>query len=130
MKAIKNYRSSIEISKIFEQLQQVLVKHGARQITFDYGQDGKIYGVTFSIEVAGKVLVVRLPARVENVYAILEKQRQAVLIKGKLDQEQGESVYVSSVGVGRPVSSPLTTRPIFATLLTASQIQAISRRRS
>jgi hypothetical protein len=28
--AIKNYGSTIAIDKIFEQLQQVLVKHGAR----------------------------------------------------------------------------------------------------
>jgi hypothetical protein len=92
MKAIKNYRSSIEISKIFEHLQQVLVKHGAKQITFDYGTDGKIYGVMFLIEVPGRVLSVRLPARVENVHAILEKQHKAGLIRRKLDQEQAYRV--------------------------------------
>jgi hypothetical protein len=41
MKAIKNYRSSIEIDKLFAHLQQVLMQHGAKQITFDYGSDGK-----------------------------------------------------------------------------------------
>ena len=88
MKAIKNYRSTIAINKIFEQLQLVLVKHGAKQITFDYGQDGKIYGVTFGIEVPGKTLIVRLPARVENVHAILENQRESGLIRNKLDPER------------------------------------------
>jgi hypothetical protein len=47
------------------------------QITFDYGTDGKIYGVTFGIEGPGKVLIVRLPARVENIHAILEKENHA-----------------------------------------------------
>jgi hypothetical protein len=92
MKAIKNYRSRIAIHEIFEQLQQVLVKHGAKQITFDYGTDGKIYGVTFRIEVPGKVLIVRLPARVENVHAILKKQRQAGIIREKVDQAQAYRV--------------------------------------
>jgi hypothetical protein len=92
MKAIKNYRSAIAINKIFEQLQQVLVKHGAKQITFDYGQDGKIYGVVFLIEVPGRVLPIRLPARVENVQAILEKQQQAGLIRNKVDPEQAYRV--------------------------------------
>jgi hypothetical protein len=92
MKAIKNYRSAIAINKIFEQLQQVLVKHGAKQITFDYGQDGKIYGVMFLIEVPGRVLPIRLPARVDNVHAILERQQQAGLIRSKLDPEQAYRV--------------------------------------
>jgi hypothetical protein len=92
MKAIKNYRSTLEINKIFEYIQQVLVMHGANQITFDYGTDGKIYGVTFVIEVSGKRLPVRLPARVDNVHAILEKQYKAGLIRRKLDQEQAYRV--------------------------------------
>jgi hypothetical protein len=70
----------------------VLVKHGAKQITFDYGTDGKIYGVLFRIEVASKLLSIRLPARVDKVHAILGQQYQAGLIRRKLDQEQAYRV--------------------------------------
>lgn len=92
MKAIRNYRSSIDIDKLFAHLQQVLVKHGAKQITFDYGTDGKIYGVMFRVEVGDNILPIRLPARVDKVYAILEQQYQAGLIRRKLDQEQSYRV--------------------------------------
>lgn len=45
--AIKNYTSDKAFDRIFTELQQSLGKHGAKQISFDYGDDGKIQGVQF-----------------------------------------------------------------------------------
>ena len=59
--AIKNYSSEIPIDRIFQRIQDSLVQHGARQISFDYGGDGKIYGVFFSILLKEKKLQVKLP---------------------------------------------------------------------
>ncbi len=51
MKAIENYTSNIAIHRIFAQLQQTLGEHGAKQISFDYGDDGKVHGVGFVVKV-------------------------------------------------------------------------------
>ena len=48
--AIKNYASEIPVERIFAELQQTLATHGAKQISFDYGDDGKVHGVQFVIK--------------------------------------------------------------------------------
>jgi hypothetical protein len=40
--AIKNYTSDIPINRIFQRIQDSLAQHGARQISFDYGNNGKV----------------------------------------------------------------------------------------
>ena len=40
--AIKNYTSDKPLEKIFGELQQTLGSHGAKQISYDYGDDGKV----------------------------------------------------------------------------------------
>jgi len=72
--AIKNYTSDIPINRIFPRIQDSLAQHGARQITFDYGDEGKVYGVFFTIQLDEKKLQVKLPARVDKALAVLQKQ--------------------------------------------------------
>ena len=43
--ALKNAYSDISIDKTFTELQRTLAQHGAKQISFDYGDDGKVLGV-------------------------------------------------------------------------------------
>jgi hypothetical protein len=71
---IKNYTSDKPIEKIFAELQQTLGMHGAKQISFDYGDDGKVHGVQFVIKVKDRFIPVKLPARVEQAQAILKQQ--------------------------------------------------------
>jgi hypothetical protein len=54
--AIKNYTSDIPVNRIFQRIQDNLAQHSARQISFDYGDDGKVYGVYFSILLKEKKL--------------------------------------------------------------------------
>ena len=73
--AIKNYTSDKPIDRIFAELQQTLGTHGAKQISFDYGDDGKVHGLQFVIKVNDRFLPIKLPARVENgVLAVLEQK--------------------------------------------------------
>jgi len=72
--ALKNAYSKINISDLFGNLQKTLVKHGARQITFDYGADGKVYGVYFTIPLQARMLNVKLPARIDKVRKVLREQ--------------------------------------------------------
>src|ERR1051326_747664 len=61
--AIKNYTSDKPIERIFAELQQTLGAHGAKQISFDYGDHGKVHGVQFVIKVHDRFIPVKLPAR-------------------------------------------------------------------
>jgi hypothetical protein len=72
--AIKNYTSDKPLEKIFAELQQTLATHGAKQISYDYGDDGKVHGVAFTIKVHDRFIPIKLPARVEKAQAVLKKQ--------------------------------------------------------
>lgn len=71
---LKNAYSKINIQQLFNNLQKVLSTHGARQIVFEYGKDGKIYGITFVIQYKDKLLPIKLPARIQQVAKVLENQ--------------------------------------------------------
>ena len=85
---IKNYTSDIPIERIFAELQQALGTHGAKQISFDYGDDGKVHGVQFVIKVNDRFIPVKLPARVEKAQAVLKKQWEDGVISHKRGKEQ------------------------------------------
>ena len=81
--AIKNYTSDKPIDKIFAELQQTLGSHGAKQISYDYGDDGKVQGVQFVIKVNERFIPIKLPARVEKAQAVLKKQWDEGVISHK-----------------------------------------------
>ena len=89
--AIKNYTSDKPIDRIFAELQQTLGTHGAKQISFDYGDDGKVHGVQFVIKVNDRFLPITLPARREKAQAVLERQYKSGVIKSHI----GTKVYSS-----------------------------------
>ena len=86
--AIKNYTSDKPIDRIFAELQQTLATHGAKQISFDYGDDGNVHGVQFVIKVNDRFLPIKLPARVEKAQAVLKQQWDAGVISHKRGKEQ------------------------------------------
>ena len=85
--AIKNYTSDKPIDRIFAELQQTLGTHGAKQISFDYGDDGKVHGVQFVIKVNDRFIPVKLPARVEKAQTVLKKQWEEGVISHKRGKE-------------------------------------------
>ena len=72
--ALKNAYSKIPINRIFELITSALVQHGARQIVWEYGNDGQVYGVTFVVPYQDKQLSIKLPARISNVSRVLQEQ--------------------------------------------------------
>jgi len=62
------------IHNIFANLQKTLVAHGAKQIVFDYGDDGKIDGLTFTIKHQERLLQIQLPARLKEAKQLLREQ--------------------------------------------------------
>ena len=85
--AIKNYTSDKPIDRIFAELQQTLGSHGAKQISYDYGDDGKVQGVQFVIKVNDRFIPIKLPARVKKAQAVLKKQWDEGLISHKRGKE-------------------------------------------
>ncbi len=85
--AIKNYTSDKPIDRIFAELQQTLGSHGAKQISYDYGDDGKVEGLRFVIKVNNHFIPIKLPARVEKAQAVLKKQWDEGLISHKRGKE-------------------------------------------
>ena len=81
--AIKNYTSDKPIDRIFSELQQTLVLHGAKQISYDYSDDGKIEDLRFVIKVNNHFIPIKLPARVEKAQAVLKKQWDEGVISHK-----------------------------------------------
>jgi hypothetical protein len=63
--AIKNYTSDKPLEKIFAELQQTLATHGAKQISYEYGDDGKIQGVAFTIKAHDRFISINLQVPIE-----------------------------------------------------------------
>jgi hypothetical protein len=85
--AIKNYASEQPLEKIFAELQQTLAAHGAKQISYDYGDDGKVHGVDFAVLVHDRRIRVKLPARIEQAQAVLKRQWDEGTISHKRGRE-------------------------------------------
>lgn len=83
---ILNYTTKVDIYTTTGQIQGILVKHGARRIVQDYDNDGKIVALCFLIDTPLGEQGVRLPANVDAVYAVLQRQ------KVRCDYAQAERV--------------------------------------
>ena len=67
---LKNYRSRLTTDP-FAVIQKTLAQHKAKQIIQEFGHDGRVRAISFSLEISGKLHAFRLPARVESVQRIL-----------------------------------------------------------
>ena len=81
-----NYTTKIEVFATVGEIQAQLAKHGAKRILLDYDDDGHITAVAFSIATPFGERGIRLPANVEKVWAVLQRQRV------KCDRAQAERV--------------------------------------
>lgn len=73
--AIKNYTTSIDVYKTLGEIQGELASHGARKIMVDYDGSGQPVGVTFGIETPEGPRLFCLPANIDGVRAVFEKQK-------------------------------------------------------
>lgn len=72
MKKIKNQLSRSK--NIFSDIQKILSAHQARKLMFEYNKNGRVEGMAFGLEIDGKELMFRLPARTENLARLLYQQ--------------------------------------------------------
>lgn len=81
---ILNYTTKVDVFTTTGQIQGKLVQHGARRIMLEYDAEGFPYSICFEINTKFGYRVVRLPARVEKVQKVLEKQH----VKSDFEQAQ------------------------------------------
>ena len=76
--ALKNTYSEVPVDRIIQTIQKTLVNHKAKQLMFEYGDGGRIYSLTFSLEINKKLHAFKLPARTKNVEHILYGTRSLI----------------------------------------------------
>ena len=81
-----NYTTKVNVYTTLGEIQLQLVKHGAKKIMQDYDDQGRIAALTFLIDTSSGMRGIRLPANVDAVHAVLNRQ------KVKCDREQAERV--------------------------------------
>lgn len=71
-----------------------LVKAGARQISSEYGDGGKIIGVSWSMRVGAVDIWFSMPAKIDGVFRILKARHREILYDTKLKalKEKSERV--------------------------------------
>lgn len=73
--AIKNYTTTIDVYKSLGEIQGALASHGARKVMVDYDEAGQPVGVAFGIETPAGLRGFLLPANVEGVRAVFNRQK-------------------------------------------------------
>lgn len=80
---LANYRSKSPITNILAEIENQLITHGAKQIVRDYDGNSRIVAISFVIDIKGKMIGFKLPAKVDRVEAIFKEQG---LVMSKPDQ--------------------------------------------
>jgi hypothetical protein len=70
---LKNYTSNVPASTTIFRIQQFLIKSGVSQLSMDYGLNGEVVAVTFSIQIEAnrRPISIRLPANTEGAHEAL-----------------------------------------------------------
>ena len=71
-KMIKNYTSSVPAGKSVSHIEECLCSHGAQSVVKQY-ENKSLASVSFFMQIDGKLIPFRLPAKVSRVEAILRK---------------------------------------------------------
>lgn len=73
---IANYSTTVTALKSIGEIQGILVAHGAEHILMDYDKEThEPIGLSFMIDTQFGVMPFKLPANIERVWAVLNKQR-------------------------------------------------------
>lgn len=88
---LKNRTSNT--TNTFDKIQRILAEHNSRKVMFDYGNNGQVSAITFSIIIGEKECGFKLPAMVENVERIMYKPRSKYQTTRTLTQAQKEQAY-------------------------------------
>lgn len=69
---IKNYTSTVPVSRSVQHIEDCLIRHGAKNIMKMYDADKKLESLCFILPVDGKDIPFKLPASVDRVERVLK----------------------------------------------------------
>lgn len=72
---IKSYTTTIKVAKTLGEIQETLAKHKVKAILMNYDEDGEVTGVAFRVSTPFGDVPYRLPARVDKVYACIQRSK-------------------------------------------------------
>lgn len=72
-----NYTTKVEAAKTVEQIQRILVAHGARAVLVNYGDDGSIQSLAFKAMGPQGEIAIKLPIDPEATLRVLTRQYNA-----------------------------------------------------
>lgn len=67
---IKNYTSNSKNS--FDVIQKCLAQHGAQKLMFDYNNSGEVVALSFALQIDGRIIGFKLPARIDQVELVMK----------------------------------------------------------
>lgn len=79
---------SVAASRSIGQIQQLLIKAGARQLMSEYGDDGTAIGLSFAIETPYGLRGFSLPVHADKVHAVLQRQKVSPKFREKEHAEK------------------------------------------
>ena len=71
---IKNYSTTIAVAKTVGEIEKILSVHGARRVMKEFGPDGIVSMVAFTIDTPNGEMPVKLPARVDRMLGVFKVQ--------------------------------------------------------
>ena len=96
MMAIKNFTTDVPVNRTVSEIHLMLADHGAKRILFDYGDDGKVNAISFTISTPYGEQAIKLPANAERVRAVLHEQKNSTKNRSRTpiddSQEQADRV--------------------------------------
>jgi hypothetical protein len=72
--ALKNYSSKSR--NTFDVIQKCLASHGAQKLMFDYDNQGQVIALSFAMDIEGRLIGFKLPARIDQVEAALKQEKR------------------------------------------------------
>jgi hypothetical protein len=71
---LANYTTTVSAARTVAEIEEILTKHGARQIMKNYSEDGTIESLSFTVSIPYGNMGIRLPVNPEAVLRVLERQ--------------------------------------------------------
>lgn len=88
---LKNYTSEVPAGRSIERIKNVLRNLKVKNINEEYGENGRLEGIKFVIDINGKSVVFALPAKIDVIADIMYRQvRRPTEATKKRCQEQAE----------------------------------------
>jgi hypothetical protein len=72
---ILNYTTKVPVDRTVAEITSLLVRKGARSITSEYEEDGRVSAVTFIMRVGGLPTHFKLPSNPEGVAAVMMRDK-------------------------------------------------------